>query len=71
MLARHQARLAAAIVLTCEMPIETRVHKWKNVRLVLPSSSIDGLTFSVREIQRDVARFRQSIVAHHYPSHLR
>jgi hypothetical protein len=65
-LARHRARLASAITLSCSMPIEGLVHKWRAVRVNVPGASIDGLLFHVRTVRRDAAAFSQAITAAHY-----
>lgn len=65
-----RARRAGAIVLTCDVPIEPLAHKFRIVRVNLPGSSIDGLNFYVRSVTRDVASFRETIVADYYPPEL-
>lgn len=67
---RFLAREAAAITLILTMPIEAQIHKWKSVVVDLPGASADDLTFFVRQITRDVARFSQQIVAKNYPPEL-
>lgn len=69
-LARWRAMLAGAVVLDCTIPIEGQVHKWRMVKVTLPGSSVDGLSFYVRSVTRDVATFRERIVGHYYPPQL-
>lgn len=68
--ATYKARLAGAIVLNCETPIEALIHKWRMVRLNIPGASIDGLKFYVRQVTRDAATYREAIVADYYPPSL-
>jgi len=64
------ARRAAARTLTCAIPIETLVHKFRMVRVNLPGASINGLKFYVREVERNAADFTETITADYYPSEL-
>lgn len=66
-----RARRAAALPLTCQMPIETLIHKWKTVRVKLPGIGADSLTLYVRSVQRDATSFLQTITADWYPPTLR
>ncbi len=66
-LAVWKAMQAGAVVLDCTIPIEGQVHKWRMVTVNLPGSSIHGLKFYVRSVQRNVATFLERIVGHYYP----
>jgi hypothetical protein len=66
-LAVWKAMQAGAVVLDCTIPIEGQVHKWRMIAVNLPGSSIDGLKFYVRSVQRNVATFLERIVGHYYP----
>lgn len=65
--ARIRARKAAALKLSCEMPIEGLVHKWRMLRVNLPGTSIHGKRFYVRSVTRDAERFAQTVEAEWYP----
>lgn len=68
--ARFRARKAGALTLTCAIPIESLVHKFRMVRVNLPGTSIDGLKFYVVEVTRNAATYVETIVAEHYPPEL-
>lgn len=65
---RWQAMKKGATMLSCSMPIETRLHKWMMVLVNIPGASIDGEKFYVRTVVREPARFAQAITAAKYPA---
>jgi len=65
--ARIRARKAAAIVLTCEVSMEARIHKYKPVLVKLAGASIDREKFYVQEVVRNLGTFRESLVCERYP----
>lgn len=65
--AQAMAREAAKRVLTCAVPIESLVHKYRTIRVNLPGSSIHGLKFWVTDVVRDAVSFEERIIAEWYP----
>lgn len=67
---RFRARKAGALTLTCAIPIESLVHKFRLVRVNLPGTSIHGLKFYVVEVTRNASTYVEGIRAEHYPPEL-